>query len=158
MVDGGYFENSGNTTAFDILSSLEDTFLHKELDCGPKDKPELQFKCMLIVITLINDPKLVAASKPDPNDNAASHADHLPQKKDYPAPDRWLTETLSPIKTLFQTRDGRGSYARESTRKYVEKRLEGIYLEFSLHDENCALPLSWVLSERVKGNIQGQVN
>ena len=69
-----------------------------------------------------------------------------------------MTETLSPLKTLFQTRDGRGSYARDSTQKYVEEQLEGLSLKFSLHDEEGALPLSWVLSDLVKDNIQKQVN
>lgn len=69
-----------------------------------------------------------------------------------------MTETLSPLKTLFQARDGRGSYARDSTRKYIENRLGGLSLEFSLHDEKGAFPLSWVLSELVKDNIQKQVN
>jgi hypothetical protein len=138
VVDGGYFENSGNTTAYDILSTIEDAFSDDELVCGPEDHPELQFKCLPVVITLINDPKLAVASKPDP--------------------DRWLTETLSPLKTLFQTRDGRGSYARDSTRKYVEGRLGGLSLKFLLHDEEGALPLSWVLSELVEENIQHQVD
>ena len=138
VVDGGYFENSGNTTAYDILSTLEDAFSDDELVCGPEDHPELQFRCLPVVITLINDPKLAVASKPDP--------------------DRWLTETLSPLKTLFQTRDGRGSYARDSTRKYVEGRLGGLSLKFLLHDGEGALPLSWVLSELVEENIQSQVD
>jgi len=138
VVDGGYFENSGNTTTYDILSTLEDAFSDDELVCGPEDHPELQFRCLPVVITLINDPKLAVASKPDP--------------------DRWLTETLSPLKTLFQTRDGRGSYARDSTRKYVEGRLGGLSLKFLLHDGEGALPLSWVLSELVEANIQNQVD
>ena len=158
VVDGGYFENSGNTTAYDILSSIEGAFFHDELVCGPKDQPELQFKCLPVVITLINDPSLAAASKVDPGDNYADHEGHLPQRMGHPSPDRWMTETLSPLKTLFQTRDGRGSYARDSTRKYVENRLGGLSLEFSLHDEKGALPLSWVLSELVKNNIQKQVD
>ena len=138
VVDGGYFENSGNTTAYDILSTIEDAFSDDELVCGPEDHPELQFRCLPIVITIINDPKLAVASKP--------------------ASDRWLTETLSPLKTLFQTRDGRGSYARDSTRKYVEGRLGGLSLNFLLNDEEGALPLSWVLSELVEDNIQNQVD
>jgi hypothetical protein len=138
VVDGGYFENSGNTTTYDILSTIEGAFSNDELVCGPEDQPELQFRCLPVVITLINDPKLAVASKPDP--------------------DRWLTETLSPLKALFQTRDGRGSYARDSTRKYVEGRLEGLSLKFLLHDEEGALPLSWVLSELVEENIQHQVD
>lgn len=161
VVDGGYFENSGNTTAYDILSSIESAFKGGEdegLVCGPEDNPKLQFKCIPVVITLINDPALSAASRDEPEDSADAHEGHLPQKAGHPAPDRWMTETLSPLKTLFQTRDGRGSYARDSTRKYVENRLGGLSLEFSLHDEKGALPLSWVLSELVKDNIQKQAD
>ena len=158
IVDGGYFENSGNTTAFDILSSIEDAFFHDDLVCGPEDRPDLQFKCLPVIITLINDPELAAASKLNPNDNVELHDGHLPQDSSQPDPDQWLTEPLSPIKTLFQTRDGRGGYARDSTQKYVERQLQGLYLEFSLHDKKGALPLSWVLSELVKDNIQKQVD
>jgi hypothetical protein len=163
VVDGGYFENSGNTTAYDILSTIEDEFKgngdnDEGLICGPEDKPELQFKCIPVVITLINDPALIDASKTDPDDSARSHEGHLPQELGHPDPDRYMTETLSPLKTLFQTRDGRGSYARDSTRKYVEGQLGGLSLKFSLHDEKGALPLSWVLSDLVKDNIQKQVD
>ena len=158
VVDGGYFENSGNTTAYDILSSIEGAFFHDELVCGPKDQPELQFKCLPVVITLINDPSLSTASNSGLDDSVDEHEGHLPLKTRHPSPDRWMTETLSPLKTLFQTRDGRGSYARDSTRKYVENRLGGLSLEFSLHDEKGELPLSWVLSELVKDNIQKQVD
>ena len=161
VVDGGYFENSGNTTAYDILSSIESAFKGGEdegLVCGPEDQPKLQFKCIPVIITLINDPALSAASRDAPEDSADAHEGHLPQKAGHPAPDRWMTETLSPLKTLFQTRDGRGSYARDSTRKYVENRLGGLSLEFSLHDEKGALPLSWALSELVKDNIQKQAD
>ena len=139
LVDGGYFENSGNTTTYDILKSLEIKLKpQKHLACSQLMSENSRPKYVPVVVTLINDPKLA-----DPTDANKSQDSG---------------ELLSPLKTLFQTRDSRGSYARESIKKYVNEQICGVYIEFKLNDQEGVLPLSWVLSEPVKNNIQEQVN
>ena len=160
VVDGGYFENSGNTTTYDILSSLEPFF--ERTECKPKPETHsanppsshetnpLPF--LAVVITLINDPQLASKSESNGDHKNSGQAD--PQ---HPKPNHWLTESLSPPRTLVQTRDGRGRYAREAIRKYVEQHLCGIYLEFKLNKWQGDVPLSWALSQQVRNNIDSQV-
>ncbi|NIQ02651.1 MAG: hypothetical protein GWM98_21680 [Nitrospinaceae bacterium] len=150
LVDGGYFENSGTTTAHDILSAIQDQIQKNGL--------------VPVVITLINDPKL---GDPEEQNIYKANSDLL------------MTEIISPFKALLKTRDGRGSYSRNSIRNYIEELPAeceelpaeceelpaeceelpaGFYVPLALNEKQGAIPLSWLLSDKVKNNIQSQVD
>jgi len=115
VVDGGYFENSGTATALDVISAIY----------SRGEKLNLDF----IVVYVNNDPGEEETSTAEPA---------------RPAPNRWLTEVMSPIDALFNTRVARGTYSQSLTREFVEanapdKRRR--YFHFGLKDEEFAPPL-----------------
>ena len=89
VVDGGYFENSGATTALEILRAMRAGAKTDEGDdLWPRIRP--------IVLMITNAP------------NAGA-----------PEPRRFLKEALSPVVALLQTRNARGSYSKEALREAV---------------------------------------
>jgi hypothetical protein len=130
VVDGGYFENSGTATALDVISAI----------WSRGEKLNLDF----IVVYVNNDPGEQETSTAEP-----AHA----------APSRWLTELMSPIDALFNTRVARGTYSQSLTREFVEanapdKRRR--YFHFGLKDEKFAPPLGWFLSAKSRRSIDEQ--
>jgi len=132
VVDGGYFENSGTATALDVISALY----------AQGEKLKLDF----IVVYVNNDPGEEETSTAEPA---------------RPAPLRWLTELMSPIDALFNTRVARGTYSQSLTKEFVEanaprgdKRRR--YFHFGLKDEKFAPPLGWFLSAKSRHSIDDQ--
>ncbi|WP_432823193.1 hypothetical protein [Trichloromonas sp.] len=130
LVDGGYFENSGAATAYEVLAAMK------------QGVPPNQWSTILpVVIMISNDPKLF--------DNGE------------PAPRQFLNELLSPVATLLNTRNARGSYSRVALRALVEQqnkqRKKGLYLSLALRDGQGPLPLGWVLSDVAKQAMQKQL-
>jgi hypothetical protein len=130
VVDGGYFENSGTATALDVLAALY----------GRGEKLNLDF----VVVYVNNDPGEEETSTAEPA---------------RPAPLRWLTELMSPIDALFNTRVARGTYSQSLTREFVEanapdKRRR--YFHFGLKQEKFAPPLGWFLSAKSRRSIDAQ--
>jgi len=130
VVDGGYFENSGTATALDVLSALY----------SRGEKLNLDF-----VVVYVNN---------DPGEEETSTA--APWR---PAPLRWLTELMSPIDALFNTRVARGTYSQSLTKEFVEanspdKRRR--YFHFGLRQEKFAPPLGWFLSAKSRRSIDAQ--
>ena len=135
LVDGGYFENSGATTVFEILREIE-----RSVD------PALWTRIVPVVLMITNKPGL--------DDSAI------------PAPGRFMNETLSPLNTLLNTRDARGSYARATLKDHVSSlgagpgcagSRAGIYLRFGLEDGKGPLPLGWVLSDLAQETMLRQL-
>lgn len=135
LVDGGYFENSGATTAYDILTAIND-----------KGNVKKVFKPVVIVIT--NDPKVK-----EPCDMTKNIENH-PSNKGC-TPRKFMNELYSPIATMIQTRNARGSYARAEVKNYLDKK--GLYLEIGLCKDKGPLPLGWTLSDDAKLNMEGQL-
>ena len=125
LVDGGYFENSGATAAYEILRTL------------PKRiEPHLRERIAPVVLMITNDPKLDDRVQPDPR--------------------TFMNEALSPIVTLLNTRDARGSYARAALRDLVERQ-DGVFLQIGLKKGEGPLPLGWALSDVAQQTMQNQL-
>lgn len=131
IVDGGYFENSGTTTALDVLSAIHERGGALNLD--------------FILIYVNNEPGereiSTAASKP-------------------PAANRWLTEVMSPIDALLNTRVARGTYSQSLTKEFLEADAQDgkkhRYYHFGLIKEEFAPPLGWFLSANSRHSIDTQ--
>jgi hypothetical protein len=130
IVDGGYFENSGTATALDVLAALYER----------SEKLNLDF----VLVYVNNDPGEQETSAAEP----AHHAAY-----------RWLTELMSPIDALLNTRVARGTYSQSLTKEFVEanapdKRRR--YFHFGLKQEKFAPPLGWFLSAKSRRSIDEQ--
>lgn len=138
VVDGGYFENSGATTAIEILKALNQ--LSKPGNVWEKVKP--------VVIHISNEP--VDARYADIRlDNDG--------KNPRTEPARMLAELLSPPVTLINTRNARGVYARETLKWHVG---ESSFLHFGLcrKAEQVSIPLGWALSGVVQDEMNRQLS
>ena len=72
----------------------------------------------------------------------------------------WLGETLSPLRTVMNTRRARGEIAREQTKRLLTalgNRMETSYYELLLDVEEKKIPLGWLLSRASRANIEEQV-
>lgn len=112
LVDGGYFENSGGSTALEILTTMKNSVAEQE---WKKIKP--------VVILITNDPK---------------------KKNNIPI--NFMNETFSPVVTMLNTRNARGSYSRATLQNWVRNE-NGKFITFDLHEGHGPLPLSWFLSD-----------
>ncbi|HFE48285.1 MAG TPA: hypothetical protein ENJ21_03120 [Chromatiaceae bacterium] len=129
LVDGGYFENSGATTAARLLSIA-----------AAKRPPARVVRPVVLMIT--NDPALGDGCKP-PSDR------HRYRQSD------GFAELLAPVRTMIQARSARGSYARARLRDLVRER-GGLFLQLGLSDERGPTPLGWLLSEPVRNEMDRQ--
>ena len=136
-VDGGYFENSGETTVIEILKTID--------VLADKDPGWEQVRP--IVIHISNEPV-----NPDVVDVSLS----TPTKKRDKAsrPQAYLNETLSPPITLLNTRAARGVYAREAVRWHVT---DDNFLHFGLCKKTMEVPLGWALSDAVQKEMDKQL-
>ncbi len=129
IVDGGYFEDSGAATAFDILAALR-----------AQVAPAQWRKLVPVVVVISNDP-LVGPTVEDPT------ADH-------PAPDYWLSEALAPMHALLATRVARGAYSRAAIRALAGSTH---YFVLGLCNTGVPLPLGWQLSGKARADINRQI-
>ncbi len=135
LVDGGYFENSGATTAFNILLSINKNIKNSE-------------KYIPVVMVITNDPAVK-----QPCDNTENSQN--PSENDCPRQE-FMNEVYSPVATMLNTRGARGSYARDEIKKYAQN-LGGLYLEVGLCGDKGPLPLGWTLSDAAKNNMEQQL-
>jgi hypothetical protein len=138
VVDGGYFENSGATTTLEIA---------KTIDAMARDRQEdpRWRRVETIVIHISNEPV-----------NPLHPPETLAQAAGHPkiGPGNWMSEILSPLKTLLSTREARGTYARETLRSHVG---EENFFHFGLCRESTNVPLGWVLSSSTRRNMNSQL-
>ncbi len=146
LVDGGYFENSGATTASEILTKMQES-----VDAATWSR------IVPVVIMIINDPRVEAI------DNCG---EQFKKGDDACEARSFMGEVLSPPIALMNTRGARGSYARDVLRHLVtEESGENImghqrYWKFALKQDKenkKPLPLGWVLSEAAKDNMNDQL-
>ena len=134
-VDGGYFENSGETTVIEILQAIDD-LADNDTD-WKKVKP--------VVIHISNEPVDPKYTK---TDLAAEDKDKAVR------PEPFLNEALSPVMTMLNTRNARAVYARETVMWHVGKEN---FLHFGLCRNAMSPPLGWVLSSAVQKQLDGQL-
>ncbi|MBA3962636.1 MAG: patatin-like phospholipase family protein [Chthoniobacterales bacterium] len=161
VVDGGYFENSGATTALDILRQV-----NREITA-----PDSQMEDVIPKLIMIsNDPRgagagtrTVAAAK-DQSDKAPTTKRDSAHNK----PGQFLEDALAPVFALLSTRDARGIYAQreigEAQKTFYEKlsRKDSasdktqVYF-FSLAPAPVPLPLGWMLSNGAARSMQEEL-
>jgi hypothetical protein len=128
VVDGGYFENSGAATAYDILWFLSQ---ERKVDWH-RVKP--------VIVLITNNPK-----EPLPWDDPTA-------EKTKPA--GWLGEISSPIRALLMTREARGTYSQAA----VGTLPDGEIFRFGLRDNRVPLPLGWQLSRCACREMRSQLD
>lgn len=133
IVDGGYFENSGATTAAEVFANMMDVIRSKE---------NLNIDPVFIMITN------------DPNQCKQEAKECAPVE-----PGKMLPEILSPILSILKTRNSRGSFARKNMQYLVESH-GGVFVEFGLQNarKKGPLPLGWVMSETAQDVMQAALN
>ena len=152
-VDGGYFENSGATTALDILRQIN-TVINADpefADVTPR------------IIMISNSPIGVAFGNRDTKDLAKGTDKTIEREASHHKPGSFLEDGLAPVYALLNTRDARGVYAQRAIGHaqetfYRERKValdphKQVYF-FSLAQTTVPLPLGWMLSNRAAEAIQ----
>lgn len=129
LVDGGYFENSGASTAANILK--ESVAIS-----------QLREQMLPVVIVINNDPSIKEPCTKSPEGCGANS---------------FLNEIWSPFAALLASRSARASYARSEIKSFVESH-GGLYLEVGLCGNKGPLPLGWSLSNEAQKNMTKQLN
>ena len=154
VVDGGYFENSGATTALEIVQRID-------MLCEVEGISNVDVK----VIMISNDPRKrslsIAPAKPGPESKT-------PQRSE-PTTDRGslLGDVMAPIYALLNTRDARGVYAQKAIRReqrpfradepeHLPSDTKDI-VYFGLLDMDVPLPLGWMLSQEAARTMTSQL-
>jgi hypothetical protein len=161
IVDGGYFENSAATAAYEIATRI------KERCSLPKHEiTNVDVK----VIMISNDPR-----KPPIDPAAPPPKPTQPKRtKKMTVSGNFLGDVTAPIYSLLNTRDARGTYAQKAI--MLEQRpvnaneatpvVEGQpagpgpkhIFYFRLRDTQVPLPLGWMLSDAAAQTMQQQLD
>jgi|GEM_PF-3287814 len=129
VADGGYFENSGAATLFDILTLL-DKFNKEEI----KNK-KIKFYVMII--------------RNEPIDKKKIEEDE---------PSMWIYETKQPIETLLNTRSARSPYSIDTIKKYFQEKGENDrVIELNMSIGYDKVPLGWYLSESAQHSVKKEI-
>jgi hypothetical protein len=159
IVDGGYFENSAATTAYEIATRIKDW-------CAFKKIANVDVK----VIMISNNPRKpsIAPAKPGPEPPGP--------KRTSPTvvTGQFISELTAPLYTLLNTRDARGTYAQKAIVREQRRFKAGVIqapaemesseqltkaiVYFNLRDMQVPLPLGWMLSAAAARTIREQVN
>jgi predicted acylesterase/phospholipase RssA len=149
-VDGGYFENSGAATLFDVIAAMR-------APDGMK-KPSYE----LIVIRIGNSlrPKLEYRMA---ESNGGGHQSTITIERAERTQYRrqGLGEVLSPIRTLLNTREARGDTSinqlNTAISALLDDQIPARFIEFQLFEANVALPLGWLLSKSAREEMKRQL-
>lgn len=147
VVDGGYFENYGATTALDLADAIR---RHHKVD-------DLHF----VFVQISSDPTLpLDPKRPEEDKTGDAQKDaSLQQNGDTFAAGAIANELSAPVWALTATRTARGVFQAALARNRVEKDFGGTYVHFRLavgcgHDA----PLGWVLAEDGKDALKKSLN
>jgi hypothetical protein len=158
-VDGGYYENSGTATAYNILMSLQ---LNGQNVYDALMRPRSDQKMPIIpIIIRIGFPIPKSRNVKDEIKDSSSE-----ERAKYKGPG--LNEIMSPIKTLLNTRGARGNDAVRQIQTAMQNLKTapgmdqcpgqfGCMFNFELSEEQVKLPLGWLLSNKSRCDIQRQV-
>jgi hypothetical protein len=155
VVDGGYFENSGATTALEIVTRIKDV-------CRVDNISNVDVK----VIMISNDPRkgllMIAPAKP------VAEPPGPKRTKSGTTQGAFLGDLMAPPYALLNTRDARGTYAQKAIAREQRRFKAGetpdtppgtkdiVY--FALRDTNVPLPLGWLLSHEAAKTMQSQLH
>jgi hypothetical protein len=153
VVDGGYFENSGAATALEVLYEIEAAIE----DAAKENKwPET---VVPVVIEIRNGP---TQQNPDTRKEIVDEKKDAKDEKDRQR--EFLSEALSPLSTLFNTRAARATFSQEALESEQESQREEHpanrrlnRLLFGLHDSPVPLPLGWMLSGGAAKEMRDQL-
>jgi hypothetical protein len=163
VVDGGYFENSGATTALDVLRQVNNE-LHQNAELRA---------IIPQIIMISNNPLGVASGSRDLTmtkqtlkNVARTAAAEAEQRK----PGTFLEDALAPAYALLSTRDARGEYAQKAIGQAQQEFCDSIKARlgiqadvpqclyfFSLAPATVPLPLGWMLSNRAAEAMQKEM-
>ncbi|WFP74534.1 hypothetical protein [Mesorhizobium sp. WSM4906] len=140
-VDGGYFENSGLTTALELVDAMR---------AGATGQSPL-----LVVLIRIEGSEAVTRPSPGPTAGPTPPAISF-------------AELMSPIRAYGGTREARADQARQSVDQLVSQSAKGCaaksaaclqVLQAKLRLKRChvAIPLGWSLSEAAQADIRQQL-
>jgi hypothetical protein len=138
VVDGGYFENSGAATALEILYEVE-----AAIEAGKWPETVVP-----IIIEIRNGPTQQNPEiRKDVVDEKKEAKDEKERQREF------LSEALSPLSTLFNTRAARATFSQEAIESEQDSQSEQYpgnrrpnRLLFGLHNSPVPLPLGWMLS------------
>lgn len=159
--DGGYYENSGTATGYNILMSLQvdghglyDTLVQMRLQGG---------KTATIIPIII---RIGFPLPPTRNARQEINDSSLEEQAKYKG--TGLNEIMSPIRTLLNTRGARRNDAVRQMQTAIQNLQGpqtgdrpdcslGCMFSFELNSSKVALPLGWLLSIKSRCAIQKQV-
>jgi hypothetical protein len=164
IVDGGYFENSAATTAYEIARRIKER-------CALPGREIRNVEVKVIMIS--NNPR-----KP-PIDPAGAAPAPTPATKGAPTPTptprprsqkvtksgNFLGDVTAPIYALANTRDARGTYAQKTIALEQRRFKAGMtgpahatmdIVYFRLRDTQVPLPLGWMLSAEAAKTMRNQ--
>jgi hypothetical protein len=126
VVDGGYFENFGATTAREMLAAVMAALKAK----GKKVRP--------VLIQISNDPKLGK----DDLDVERVASPHFRKSK------KWASELLSPLRALLNTRDARGVLAYKQFLRATNDSNRRAHFRLCSIEGQVDPALGWLLAPR----------
>jgi hypothetical protein len=159
IVDGGYFENSAATTAYEIATRIKDW-------CAFKKIANVDVK----VIMISNNPRKpsIAPAKPAPEPPGPKRTSPTIVKGQF------IGELTAPLYALLNARDARGTYAQKAIVREQRRFKAGVVrapvetessqeltkdiVYFKLRDTQVPLPLGWMLSAAAAKTIREQIN
>jgi hypothetical protein len=155
VVDGGYFENSGATTALEIVLRIRDV-------CRVKQWNNVDVK----VIMISNDPRkgssVISPAKPGPAASPAQAQRSAPVTSE----GEFMGDLTAPPYALLNTRDARGVYAQKAIAREQRRFKVGDteipsdtpdILYFGLRETDVPLPLGWMLSREAAKTMRNQL-
>lgn len=159
-VDGGYYENSGTATAYNILMSLQlqGNYVYDALLRGDRS--------LQIVPVIIRIGFPVPSNR---NPKQEIYQTTQEERAKYRGPG--LNEIMSPVRTLLNTRGARGNDAVRQLQTAIRNLQDGqatdqnecplgslaCMFNLELNEEKVKLPLGWLLSIQSRCEIQRQV-
>jgi predicted acylesterase/phospholipase RssA len=163
VVDGGYFENSGATSALDVLRQVNNEM---------RQNADLR-GIIPQIIMISNNPLGVASGSRDLGmrkqelKNVARTAAAEAARRE---PGTFLEDALAPAYALLSTRDARGEYAQKAIGQAQRESCEAIKAQlgiqmdgpqclyfFSLAPATVPLPLGWMLSNAAAEAMQKEM-
>ncbi len=203
IVDGGYFENSGATTAEEIVLAIKDIRIDNveflPIVVHISNEPELTEVAGVIqsgpvtvsgkglcirlqvseeVASRFDEAELCEKSPPKASgpivslqidgeryrgvttgSHVAFEIDKMNRIIGFAKSKPWvLAETLTPLRALYMTREGRGAHAVKHLQALVEPELnDHRFFHFGLRTGEIALPLGWTLSKSATQEMDEQL-
>lgn len=150
-VDGGYFENSGAATLYDILAVMR----------APDGNPKPAYEPIVIRIGNSLKPKIdYEVSRSNESDvEVTTVTTKTSARTQYRS--QGLGEILSPVRALLNTREARGETAIRQLHTAIttlqDEHQLADFIEFQLFENEVSLPLGWLLSKQAREEMKRQL-